>query len=272
MTQRDIPPFIFRRGSAPLLVSMPHVGTHIPDDIASGMTDAALRLPDTDWHLERLYDCLDELGASVLVATHSRYVIDLNRPTDNANLYPGQDTTGLCPVDTFHKEAIYRDGCLPDDAEIQRRIASYWVPYHATLDEELRRLRAEHGVAMLWDAHSICSVVPRFFEGRLPDFNIGTASGASCDPQLGEELLAIAREAGGYSAVLNGRFKGGHITRHYGRPADNVHAVQLELAEATYMQESHPYAFDEGLAEGVRPLLKRFLGHMIAFAHRRAQA
>jgi N-formylglutamate deformylase len=250
---------------------MPHVGTHIPGDIAAGMTDAARELPDTDWHLERLYDFLDDLGASVIVATHSRYVIDLNRPIDNTNLYPGQDTTGLCPVDTFRKEAIYRENMLPDDAEIQRRIREYWMPYHSALSEELGRIRAEHGIAMLWDAHSICSVVPRFFEGRLPDFNIGTASDTSCGPQLGERLLNAARQSTDYSAILNGRFKGGHITRYYGKPEQNIHAVQLELAEATYMQETHPYRFDEALANGVRPALRRFIELMLDYADQHAQ-
>ena len=176
----DIPSFKFRPGRTPLLVSMPHVGTHIPSHIAATMTDAAMRLVDTDWHLELLYDFLDEIGASVVVATHSRYVIDLNRPPDNANLYPGQDTTGLCPVDTFAREPLYQDGAVPDEAEIADRITQYWQPYHAALQAELQRLRGQHGVALLWDAHSIASVVPRFFQGKLTDFNLGTASGASC--------------------------------------------------------------------------------------------
>ena len=270
MTNQNVPTFKFHQGCVPLLVSMPHIGTHIPSDIAAGMTDAALKLPDTDWHLERLYDFLDDLGASVIVATHSRYVIDLNRPIDNTNLYPGQDTTGLCPVDTFHKEAIYRENMLPDEVEIQCRIREYWMPYHSALSEELGRIRAEHGIAMLWDAHSICSVVPRFFEGRLPDFNIGTASGTSCDPQLGERLLDAARQFPDYSAILNGRFKGGHITRYYGKPEQNIHAIQLELAEATYMQETHPYRFDEALANGVRPALRRFIELMLDYADQHA--
>jgi N-formylglutamate deformylase len=269
MTNPTVPKFKFRQGRVPLLVSMPHAGTHIPDDIASGMTEAALQLPDTDWHLERLYDFLDELGASVLVATHSRYVIDVNRPPDNTNLYPGQDTTGLCPVDTFRKEAIYRSEKLPD-AEIQRRIREYWMPYHAAMSTELQRIRAVHGIAMLWDAHSIGSVVPRFFEGRLPDFNIGTAAGTSCDPRLGEHLLEAARQSTGYSAVLDGRFKGGHITRHYGKPEQNMHAVQLELAQATYMEETYPYRFDETLANRVRPVLRSFIELALAYATRHA--
>ncbi len=235
---------------------MPHTGTHIPDAIAHRMTPVALTVPDTDWHMERLYDFLEELGASVLVATHSRYVVDLNRPPDNANLYPGQDTTGLCPVDTFYREPIYVAGENPSDAEIAERVARYWQPYHDQLAAELARLKKQHGRALLWDAHSIFSVVPRFFEGTLSDFNLGTADGRSCASGTGEALLAIAQRGQDYRAVLNGRFKGGYITRHYGRPAEGVHAFQLELSEATYMEESPPFRFRDDLAARVRPRLR----------------
>lgn len=246
----------FRAGRSPLLVSMPHTGTHIPDALAQRMTDVAHTVPDTDWHLERLYDFLDSLDASVLVATHSRYVVDLNRPPDNANLYPGQDSTGLCPVDTFFRQPLYAPGQAPDDAEIAGRIERYWNPYHAKLAGELAQLKAKHGRALLWDAHSIFSVVPRFFDGTLPDFNLGTAEGRSCASGVGEALLAVAERAPGYRAVLNGRFKGGYITRRYGRPADGVHAFQLELSEATYMEEAAPFRFRDDLAARVRPHLR----------------
>jgi len=249
-------PYTFRKNRSPLLVSMPHTSTHIPDALARRMTEIARTVPDTDWHMERLYDFLDALGASVLVATHSRYVVDLNRPPDNANLYPGQDTTGLCPVDTFYRQPIYASGEAPDDEEIADRVARYWTPYHAKLAEELERLKARHGRALLWDAHSIFSVVPRFFEGTLPDFNLGTAEGRSCASGVGEAVLAVAAQAPGYRAVLNGRFKGGYITRRYGRPAENVHAFQLELSEATYMEESAPFRFRDDLAARVRPHLR----------------
>ena len=258
--------FLFHRGSLPLLVSMPHAGEYIPDDVRATMSEAAMDIADTDWHMPRLYSFLQELGASVLVATHSRYVIDLNRPRDNINLYPGQDTTGLCPVDTFHKEALYQPGKNPDDAEIQHRITHYWQPYHQQLQQELLRMRAEHGVAMLWDAHSIASVVPRFFEGRLPDLNLGTASGSSCAPELEQQLLQVAVQAGSFSHALNGRFKGGHITRHYGKPQDNIHAVQLEQAQITYMEEQLPFAFDPQKAAKVQPVLRRFMDVMLAWA------
>lgn len=253
----------FRRGRAPLLVSMPHTGTHVPEWLEPRLTRAAKPLPDTDWHLEPLYDFLDELGASVLVATHSRYVVDLNRPPDNASLYPGQDTTGVVPVDTFHKEALYLAGFAPSDAEAGSRIEQYWKPYHAKLAEELARLKAEHGRALLWDAHSILSVLPRFFAGKLPDFNLGTGDGKSCGPGIGEKLAKIPK---GFSVVLNGRFKGGYITRAYGRPAEGIRAVQLELSEAIYMEEKAPFRFREDLARKVRPILRALLEEFLRYA------
>jgi N-formylglutamate deformylase len=250
-------------GTAPLLVSMPHVGTHLPDDLAARMTPVARTVPDTDWHLERLYDFLGELGATVLVATHSRYVVDLNRPEDDASLYPGQDTTGLVPVDTFAREALYA-GALPDDAERAVRVERFWRPYHAALRASLDALRARHDAVLLWDAHSIRSVVPRFFAGRLPDLNLGTAGGASCDARIEHALAVAAGAEPGYSHVMNGRFKGGYITRRYGDPAAGVHAVQLELSEATYMDEDPPFAFREDLAGRVRPVLRRLVGAALA--------
>ncbi len=251
--------FELKCGSAPLLISMPHTGTYLPPDISARLTDAALRLPDTDWHIERLYDFVDGLGASVIVATHSRYAIDLNRPRDDTSLYPGQDTTALCPMDTFRREPLYREGQQPDAAEIRRRIDKYWQPYHAALQSELERLRGRHSRVVLWDAHSICSVLPRFFEGRLPDLNLGSAGGAACDEGLARLLLQIARSHSRYTTVLDGRFKGGYITRRYGRPAESVHATQLELAQLTYMQEEYPYSFDESRAAALRPVLTQML-------------
>ncbi len=230
------------------------------------MTPAALRVPDTDWHLPQLYDFAGELGASILAATHSRYVIDLNRPEDDANLYPGQDTTGLIPRDTFAKEAIYTSGKEPDEAEISARKIHYWQPYHAQLAAELARIKAQHGYALLWDAHSIASQVPRFFPGRLTDLNLGTAGGSACGAGLGEALLAVAQQKERYSVVLNGRFKGGHITRRYGDPAAQVHAVQLELSWAAYMNETFPYDYRTDLAEQVRPLLGHLLDTMLSWA------
>jgi len=261
-----VAPFLFRAGRTPLLVSMPHVGTHIPDDIAADLTERALAVPDTDWHVDRLYDFLDDLGASVIAATHSRYVIDLNRPPDGADLYPGKDTTELCPTETFDGQPLYRDGDQPGAAEMDRRLALYWTPYHAQLLAELWRLKAVHSHAFLWDAHSIASQVPRFFEGRLPDFNLGSNGGASCDPELARRVMAVADAAPGYSAVLDGRFRGGYITRHYGRPDEGVHALQLELSQRTYMDEEPPYPFRDDLAGALRPALRAMLEALLDWA------
>jgi N-formylglutamate deformylase len=264
--QTTEPPFRFRQGTRPLLISMPHVGTHVPPELAARFTDEGQRVPDTDWHLERLYDFADELGASVLVATHSRFVIDLNRPPDGASLYPGQSVTGLCPVDLFDDQPLYRDPAdAPGEAEIAARREAIWQPYHAQLAQELARMKAAHGMAALWDAHSIRSVVPRFFEGTLPDLNLGTANGASCDPALAEQLLSIGKQATGYTAVLNGRFKGGHITRQYGNPAQGIHAVQLEMTQCSYMQESWPFDYLPEVAAGVQPHVRKMLEAVLAF-------
>lgn len=246
----------FRAGTAPLLVSMPHTGTYVPEWLAPRLSGAARALPDTDWHLERLYDFLGNLGASVLIATHSRYVVDLNRPPDKANLYPGQDTTGIVPLDTFHREPLYLPGFPPSEEEVAKRIEACWRPYHQRLQQALAEIKARHGYALLWDAHSIFSVLPRFFAGKLPDLNLGTADGKSCAPDIGE---ALAKSVEGYSVVLNGRFKGGYITRRYGDPANGVHAVQLELSEATYMDEAPPFGFREDLARELRPQLRTLL-------------
>ena len=260
--------FEFKAGSIPLLVSMPHVGADIPDDIAARLSPCALARADTDWHLAELYGFLGEMGASTIAARWSRYVIDVNRPPEDTNLYPGLDTTGLCPVDTFGREQLYQDGHAPSEAEVQDRLQRYWQPYHRQLRAELDRLLSLHGAVALWDAHSIASVVPRFFDGRLPDLNFGTASGASCDPAMADAVLAAARAADRYSIALNGRFKGGYITRHYGRPGTNVHAIQLEMCQCLYMNENAPFAYRPDLAAQIQPALRQMVGAAIDWVRR----
>ena len=251
--------FSLTRRDGPLLVSMPHVGTALPTEIAARFGDAARAVPDTDWHVDRLYDFIDGLGATVLAARWSRLVIDLNRPPDGASLYPGQATTGLCPAELFDGTPVYRDGAAPGADEIASRRAAYWQPYHDAVAAELARIKARHGRALLWDAHSIAPVVPRLFDGRLPDHNIGTARGASCGPGMGEAVLAAARAFPAYSAVLNGRFVGGYITRTYGKPEQGIHAVQLELSQRTYMDGAPSFRFDEARARTLRPVLKSMI-------------
>jgi N-formylglutamate deformylase len=269
LSERTVWPYRYRHGSGPLVVSMPHVGTFIPHRIGRALNDCAAQRPDTDWHLPKLYDFATALDATVIAANYSRYVIDLNRPPDGANLYPGRDTPKLCPTDTFDRCPLYREA-EPDAREIARRVEAIWVPYHRRLESELARVRATHGVAILWDAHSIVSVAPRLFEGRLPDFNLGTADGAACDPALAAALFAaLRRHEGIFSSVLNGRFKGGHITRRYGRPANGVHAVQLEMAEEIYMDERPPFTFRESQASRVRAVLRELLETAVDWALRR---
>jgi N-formylglutamate deformylase len=250
------------QGTTPLLISMPHIGTFLPPDIKSRLTEAALKVPDTDWHVDRLYGFAADMGASLLMPTHSRYVVDLNRPQDDAALYAGQVKTGLCPQETFAGEKIYKAGEEPDDIEKINRIAAFWLPYHETLQMELARLKKEFGYAILYDAHSIKSEVPLLFDGRLPDLNLGSAKGSSCAKEMAEAALKAA-SGGAYSSVLNGRFVGGHITRHYGQPRDHVHALQMELAEINYMDEAYPYHYDEGKAAKLQKVLKSVLEAML---------
>ncbi|MFK3740319.1 N-formylglutamate deformylase [Massilia sp. TN1-12] len=258
----------FKAGRVPLLVSMPHVGTDLPDDVAARLAPCALARADTDWHLAELYAFAEEMGASMLSARWSRYLIDLNRPPEDTNLYPGQDTTGLCPVDTFGKERLYRAGMEPGEAEVAQRLARYWHPYHAQLRAELDRLLALHGRVVLWDAHSIASRVPRFFEGRLPDLNFGTADGKSCSLQLEGAMIQAANAQDRFSFIFNGRFKGGHITRRYGDPAAGVHAIQLEMCQCLYMDEAPPFAYRPEVAAQVQPLLRHLLETALEWVRR----
>lgn len=225
--------YSFHSGSIPLLVSVPHDGRHLPKEIATVMTTAGKSIPDTDWHVAQLYDFVRDMGASLITATCSRYVVDLNRPADDATLYAGQIATGLCPTQTFTGEDIYEDDASID---VDKRVERFWHPYHDKIGETLAGFREACGYALLWDAHSIASKVPRLFDGKLPVLNIGTWNDRSCDSGISTAVMGVA-ENSPFDAVLNGRFKGGYITRHYGQPKSNVHAIQLEIAQRAYMDE-----------------------------------
>jgi N-formylglutamate deformylase len=255
--------YTLHKGNTALLISMPHVGTQLPPEQHQRYTPRALLLEDTDWFLDRLYGFAAELGATLLVPHHSRYLIDLNRAPDNAPMYPGLNNTELCPTRHFTGDPIYLPGQAPDNAEVQRRVERYWCPYHQALQSQFQQLKAQHGHVVLFDAHSIKSTLPWLFEGSLPDMNLGTAGGSSCAPALQQALVQVMGTQGDhqapYSHVFNGRFKGGYITRQYGQPDQGVHAVQLEMAWSAYMEEAPPYRWHPQRAAAVTPLLVRLV-------------
>ncbi len=245
-----------QRGDSPLVIDVPHAGTHVPDAIAARLTGEARDLPDTDWHVEKLYAFAHRAGATLMVATHSRYVVDLNRDPAGVALYAGADNTELVPTSTFDSVAVWRAGAEPDAREVDERVRTYFTPYHDALAGEIERVRARHGHAVLLDGHSIRSQVPRFFAGRLPDFNLGTAGGASADPALERLAAGVLGASAPFTSIVNGRFKGGWITRRHGRPGAGVHALQLEMAQSAYMDEAPPYRFDAARAEPLVGVLR----------------
>ena len=254
--------FDLHRGTTPLLVSLPHVGIVIPDDLRAHHVERALDVEDTDWHLDQLYAFVRDLGASLLVPRFSRYVIDLNRSPENTPMYAGANNTELCPTRSFGGDPLYRDSETPDDDEIARRRDSCWHPYHRALAAELQRLKGLYGHSILFDGHSIKSELPWLFEGRLPELNLGTAGGASCAPTLRNALARVIEAQTTFTHAIDGRFKGGHITRNYGRPDEGVHAVQLEMAWDCYMSEAPPYEVDPVRAARLQPVLHRLVQTM----------
>jgi len=260
---RAAPTFRMERGSAPLLVSLPHCGTAVPEAMLERMVERARQLEDTDWHLPELYSFARETGANLIVPLHSRYVIDLNRPPDDAPMYTGVNSTGLCPRQFFSGELLYRPGMEPDAAEVRQRCERYWQPYHEALRSELERLRAEHGLALLLDGHSIKSELPWLFDGKLPDLNLGTAGGATCAPSLRDALARTLAAQSDFTHVVDGRFRGGYIVRRYGQPVHGVHAAQLEMCWSCYMPETPPYRVDPQRAARLVPVLESIVQSML---------
>ena len=256
--------FDLRPGDGPLIFSVPHAGTDLPADIAGRLTPHAATLPDTDWHVEQLYDFASEIGAGLIRANVSRYVIDLNRPPQDESLYPGQATTGLCPPIEFDGTPIYRDGGSVPDAEVALRRETYWRPYHDALTAEVARVKARHGYALLFDCHSIASQVPRLFPDLLPDLNLGTVHGASCAPALQEAIAQVMRDSG-FTHVVNGRFVGGHITRHFGKTTENVHAVQMEKGQDSHLMDDGSNRLDPAKVAKLKPVLRRIAEAMLAW-------
>lgn len=253
-------------GTSPLVLAMPHSGRWVPDGLWGDLSERGKRLADTDWHLERLYAGLAP-DATVVSANFHRYLLDANRPPGGESLYPGQNTTGLCPLTDFDGQRLYLEGREPDAGEIARRVASYHEPYHSALMSELERVKGKHGVVVLYDCHSIRSHIPFLFEGVLPDFNVGTNLGVTCAPQMEAAVARICARAPGYTSVLNGRFRGGWTTRHYGRPARGMHAIQMELAQSTHLEaEAEPFAYSPEKAERLREHLTHILETLVALA------
>lgn len=254
------------RGASPVILAFPHTGTQVPPEIAARLNANGQLLADTDWHVHRLYGGLLP-DATAVRATFHRYAIDANRDPSGESLYPGQNTTGLVPLTDFDGLAIWREGMEPDAQEIARRREAFHTPYHAALAAEIERVRALHGVALVYDCHSIRSVVPFLFPGRLPDFNIGTDGGRTCAPAIEAAAQSICAGAEGFTSVLNGRFRGGWTTRHYGRPEAGVHALQMELSQITHLgREEPPFPYHEGKAARLRPVLSTLLHRIEALA------
>ena len=260
------PIFDFHRGPLPLLISVPHAGTEVPDELRHRFTSVGQRLPDTDWHVDRLYDFARDMGASILIANYSRYVVDLNRSPDSRALYDAVPTSPVCAAVTFTGDSIYLADQAPAPAEIRERVESYWRPYHAQIEDELQRMVDQFGYAVLWDAHSVASEVPGLFAGVLPEFNLGTRDGAACPRHVGDALLQLLTEDGEFGAVLDGRFKGGYITEHYGSPAQKIFAVQLELAQRAYLDESAHPDWQPDRAYRAQELIAQLLGRLLKLA------
>ncbi len=252
-------PVIIKQGSSPIILGFPHTGTHVPANIEARLNENGRLLADTDWHVDRLYDGL-LADATTVKATFHRYVIDANRDPAGVSLYPGQNTTGLVPETDFDGKPIWKDGEAPTEADIAARLAAFHAPYHAALAGEIERVKREHGIAILYDCHSIRSHIPFLFEGKLPDFNIGTNLGVTCAPEFEAAVTGVVSLADGYDHAVNGRFKGGWTTRHYGKPETGVHAIQMELAQSTHLEtEAPPFAYDEEKAEKLRRHLQDIL-------------
>lgn len=258
-------PIHVKKGDSPVILALPHTGTYVPGNIMAALNTNGRKLIDTDWHVDRLYRGLLP-GATIVQANFHRYVIDANRDPSGVSLYPGQNTTGLCPVTDFDDRDIYKEGHAPDVGEIERRRLAFHTPYHQAIQGEITRLKQSHKKVVLYDCHSIRSVVPYLFDGALPDFNIGTNDGVTCDVKLEKLVSDICANAEDFTSVTNGRFKGGWTTRHYGQPASGIHAIQMELSQRTYLDETPPWIYQPIRARIVRRVLREILQAVEQFA------
>ncbi len=255
-------PYEVIEGDSPLILGQPHGGLWLPSEVEAQLNDRGRGLDDADWHIAKLHEDLAP-GASVVRSHVHRYVVDANRDPSGVSLYPGQNTTALVPMTDFNGRSIWTT--KPSEAEVEARRLAYHAPYHVALSAEIARVKAIHGVAILYDCHSIRSNIPFLFDGVLPVFNIGDNNGATCDPRL-TRLVAEKCETSAFSAVTNGRFKGGWTTRNYGDPANGVHAIQMEMAQRVYMNEAPIWDYRTDLADQVRPVLSDIFQSIVQFA------
>ena len=260
-----MPPVEISHGKLPIVLAMPHTSCYVPDEILETFTDSAKKLTDTDWNIHQLYDELLP-NATIVRAMFHRYVIDANRSSEDSPLYAENSSTALCPLTTFEGDALYLPGCEPDKNEMRRRLEQYYFTYHNALKETLHRAHAKHGIAILFDCHSVRSTLPYLDSSNFADVNIGTNNGASCALTVQNTVLGICRRSLDYTVVLNGRFKGGFTTQQYGNPSEGIHAIQMELAQSTYMQESSPWTYDVEKAERIRIILAHALNALRVLA------
>ncbi len=258
---RIIPP---QNSEVPILLSVPHCGTAFPEELASDYKPEFVRAPeDTDWFVDTLYDFAAELGIGLIAANYSRWVIDLNRNPQSKPLYAdGRIITALCPVTTFTGQSIYKDERKEvETGEVQRRRNVYFDPYHQKIKGLLDVLKKKYGKVLLWDCHSIRQQVLTIQKDKFPDLILGDADGTSASPGLIETVLG-GLDHSDYSVSHNHPFKGGYITRHFGRPSENQHALQLEMTKMNYMDDSE-MSYDKSRAEKIRALLKSIFEKLI---------
>ena len=249
-----------KQGTGPIVLAMPHSGTYLPTEIYDKLNDNGKELADTDWHLMELYDGLQP-NAAIVKANFHRYVIDANRCPDGVSLYPGANTTTLCPLIDFVNKPIWQEGLVPTESDIEPRIKLFHTPYHKALHEALQTARSNHGYAIIYDCHSIRSNIPFLFDGALPNLNIGTNDSKSCDSKI-EQIAENICKKSSFSTVTNGRFKGGWTTRHYGKPETDIHAIQMEITQSSYMQEHAPWEYSNEKANILRQTLANILSEI----------
>lgn len=250
--------------AVPILLSVPHCGTEFPTELTDQFKPDLRSAPDdTDWFVHQLYDFAPQMGITLIHATYSRWVIDLNRDPESKPLYAdGRIITAICPATNFFGEKLYKDERTEVAGnEVARRLQAYYWPYHQQVQVLLDGLKQKHGRVLLWDCHSIRQHVPTIHREKFPDLILGDVDGTSASPGLIEETLSILDHSG-YCVSHNHPFKGGYITRHFGQPSVEQHALQLEMTKVNYMDDQEQ-SYNRARAERMRSLLKKVFERLI---------